>query len=103
MAFNTNKKDKVIKPKLGSDVYIKYCLSGSISFSKVKVIAKGKDLFVHENSFNEDYRDDYRKPIYYEDYKEIWFKSLKEIKEQYSIIKICENYWEMKRKKSKLL
>lgn len=89
-------KDQVIKPKLNSYVWVKSEIGYDTCFSRVQVIAKGKDLFVHENSFSDDYIEEFRQPLYYNNYKDTWFKSLKEIREKYAIKKIKDDYYESK-------
>lgn len=84
-----------VQPKLNSYVWIKFGSQFSgVSFTKVKVVAKGSEIFFHEGSLDTCKCDEFREPIKYEDYKDKWFKSLKEIREDYSIKKIEDDYYE---------
>ena len=88
-----------MKPRLNSYVWVVYKDFYSLtSFTKVKVIAKGSKLFIHEGCIDDCKVDSFRRPIYYEDYKSTWFKSIKEIREKYKIKKIYNDYYEEVRK-----
>lgn len=78
------------KPSLNSYVWIYYCRH----FTKVKVIAKGDELFFH-NCYNDDYVEEFREPVYYESYGDRWFRSLKEIRQKYKIKKVKDDYYEV--------
>lgn len=90
------KKNQAIKPKLDSYVWVKNKSGYDCSFSRVQVIAKGKDIFAHTGCFDDCKVEEFRHPLYYADYKDTWFKSLKEIREKYAIKKISEGYYELK-------
>lgn len=86
---------KLIKPRLNSYVWVKedgdYYHTG---FFKVKAVALGKEFFVHEGVFDLCIRDEFRVPLYYKDKDCTWFKSLKDIRAKYNIVKIDEYYYE---------
>ena len=81
-----------MKPSLNSYVWV-MCKQWRRSFTKVKVIAKGTELFFHD-CYSGDYIEAFRRPVYYESYGTRWFKSLKEIKQKYKIKKIEDDYYE---------
>ena len=81
-----------MKPKLNSYVWVKYVDNyGNIEFIKVRIIAKGSEIFVHDKCFDCCKWDDFRVPLHYDDYKCTWFKSLEEIKRYYKIKKIFDD------------
>ena len=86
---------KTTSPRLNSAVWIKYGnIRQGYCFIKVTVIAKGTDIFIHSGCIDYCKVEDFRVPVKYEDYKQVWFKSLKEIKDQYKIKKVTEDYYE---------
>ena len=83
----------MVKPKLNSYVWVAYKDFYSLtSFTKVKVIAKGTNLFIHEGCIDDCKMDSFRRPVYY---NETWFKSLKEIRKKYKIKKVYNDYYEV--------
>lgn len=83
-----------MKPRLDKEIWIKFDARGCIDFYKEKVIALGKDMFFHTGSLDNCVVDEYRIPLYYEDYGITWFTSLSQIKKQYKVKKIDDDYYE---------
>lgn len=78
------------KPSLNSYVWV-YCFN---SFTKVRVLAKGTEIFFHEGTLDSCKVEPFREPLRYDDYGISWFKSLKEIKQKYKIRKVEDDYYE---------
>lgn len=83
-----------MEPRLNSYIYVKTVINRLINFSKVKVLAKGTDIFFHEYCPDTTVIEECREPLYYKDYGNTWFKSLKEIRKKYNIKKIGDGYYE---------
>lgn len=85
-----------IKPRLGSVIYLRFDLGGTISINKETVLAVGKDIFFHTGALDTGVVDSYRSPLRYDQYGEWWFKTLKEATEKLGkLTKVFENYWEV--------
>ena len=83
-----------MKPKLDKEIWVKFEVGGCIDFYKEKVIALGKDMFFHAGALDNCLVEEYRRPLYYEDYGITWFTSLSQIKKQYKVKKIDDDYYE---------
>ena len=81
-----------VEPQLNSRVWVEF----HGSFSRVKVVAKGTDIFVHEGCFDECKCEEFRQPLNYTDYGKTWFKDLKQIRSMYNIEKVVDDYYEVK-------
>lgn len=82
-------KIKIVKPRLESNIWVRLILGRdrhNIYFFKSNVIAIGKGLFITSDAIRSDVVDEIKEPLYFEDYKVTWFKSLKEIREVYGDI-----------------
>lgn len=93
-------KDKLVKPRLSSTIYVVFECRGCVDIYPEQVIAKGEDLFFHTGILDTSLVDEYKVPLYYKDYKEKWFKSLKEVREHFGKLKKKgyegKYYWEVK-------
>lgn len=87
--------EDIVRPRLDSYVWVKFDLRGSISFSRETVIAKGTNVFIHSGTIDRLKCDDYRRELYYNDYQQTWFKSLKDIRKFYKIRKLHDDYYEV--------
>ncbi len=84
--------------RLGQTIYIIY----DTSISKNTVLMKGKDIFCHDQAFDECFVDAYREPCYPEEEGTRWFRKFSDAKKYIlskypnTILKKCgEDYWEL--------
>ena len=80
-----------MQPKLNDIIYVKY----HEGITKEKVIALGKDIFIHTGCIDPYKIDDYKKPLTYKEYGITWFTNLKEVKQKYKIKQTFKDYWEV--------
>ena len=91
-----------MKPSLNRTIYVIY----DDSITQERVYMLGEVEFAHTRSFDENYDENYRRPLYYEEYNETWFTSLAKAKqrllkdykesfpdEQVKIAQLYDDYW----------
>ena len=61
-------KDKLVKPRLSSTIYVAFECRGCTDIYPEQVIAKGEDLFFHTGILDASLVDEYKVPLYYKDY-----------------------------------
>ena len=83
--------------RLNSYVYVACIVHERVySISKVKVIMKNKEMFIHEYAFDDCMIEEFRQPLYFKDYGKTWFKTLKEAQKVYGKLKkVQEGYYEL--------
>lgn len=83
--------------KIGETVYVIF----RNSINKERVFLLGEESFCHERVFNGSFLNAYRLPLRYDEEGTVWFRTLKEAKEQLKkasgcdrIVKYDDDYWE---------
>lgn len=89
-------ENKIVKPRLNCNVYIRFDIGSTSSINRETVLALGKEVFFHTGAIDEGAVDSYRKPLRYDQYGVWWFKTLKEAKEKLGKLnKVYNDYWEV--------
>lgn len=80
-----------MKPRINQTIYVLF--KGEIFRQKVYML--GEESFIHDDAFNQCMIEEYRAPLYYDDYKRTWFLSSNEIDEE--VVETEDGWYEIKK------
>lgn len=80
-----------MKLRINQTIYVLF----KEEINRQKVLMLGEESFIHDDAFNQGMLEEYREPLYYDDYKKTWFLSLDEIDEE--IVEIEDGWYEIKK------